>query len=215
MKKKVLAIFFSLCLCFSLTITATAANISAPINMGEQIVVPKNATLEIIDGKEVYSDFTDSNGNYYDYYCPENGAYFRWTDSNEGISPAVNTYTQIRNFEFEFDYVGLIGPSFEINYTGGYFIARSYLYNHYYEEEIDTPNSYEFTIKLKQRKTFSTPTIATLETATNSEDAVFYTCTNGGTYFFELDLVDSLPNNNSTTIHFVKGTGTIYGTTVL
>lgn len=212
MKKKVLAIFFSLCLCFSLTMTAAAANISSA---SEELVVPQNATLEIIDGKYVYSNFTDSAGNYYDYYCPETGAYFRWTPSAEILSPRVNTYEVIRPFEFYFDNDGLTGRIFEINYDGGYYIVQSQLHNHFYDEEYtEALSPYEFTVTLKQEKIFPEK-IATLNTETKSQDAKFYTCTNGGRYFFKLDMVDRLPQDTATVNLFVKGSGTIYGTVVL
>lgn len=217
MKKKFFAIFFSLCLCFSLTMTAAAANISTPIDMSEQIVVPKNATLEIIDGKEVYSNFTDSNGNYYDYYCPENGYYLRWVESDDVALPAVTTYTQIGDeLEFKFGNDGLVGNTrFTINYTGGYYIVDSYLYNHFYDEEIDTIVSYDFTVKLKQQKVLFNKTVATLNTTTGTREAQFYNCTSGETYFFDFDMVEHLPQDTATIQYYVKGSVVIYGATEL
>lgn len=209
MKKRIVTVFLSICFCLSLVVTSSANEYDDQ----NEFFIPSNAKYEVIDGKNIYSNFTDSDGNFYDYYCADDGSYFRWLPTVETDSLMRTRYDTIRPFEFEFGADGLVGTTFSINYDSGYFILDSYLYNNYYEQEVDTIVSYDFTVKLKQKKTLINSTVATLNTSTNNVDVKNFTCTNGGTYFFDFTLTEQLPPDSATEDYFVKGNGTIYGAT--
>ena len=197
----------------------TLAVTNEPVAPGENIVVPLGALEEIIEDKIVYSNFVDAEGNYYDYYCPDDGSYFRWKAPNdsEEVSTTAATYTEIRNFEFKFAADGLNGKTnkntFKIAYDAGKYSVYSYLYDHYQGKEVDTKEKYAFTVELKQDKALLDKSISTLNAKTGSTYSTTFSCTKDKTYYFVLKPVDDLPDNTANHMYYFKGSGSIYGKT--
>lgn len=212
-------------LCFGLTLAMmmTLLMTSALAVDSEDIVIPETAKMEVVDGVKVYSDFTDTVGNYYDYYNPEDGSYFRWkhsvnaNNSANAEVTAASAYTLIREFEFKFARSSLNGKdnnsTFKISYDAGRFSVSSYLYDHYQGKEVTTDESYGFTVKLIQDKFGFDKTIATLNTETGSADTKSFTCTKDKSYYFVMTPTDTLPDNTSTHMYYYKGDGSIEGKT--
>ena len=213
MKKRMLSILLTAMIAIGILSTTAYAT---EVQQNYSIKVPLNAKVETVNGTLIYSDFTDTEGNYYDYYNPKDGSYFRWkgvpTDSGS-VSPQVVSQ-KVRDFEFMFGSDGLDGrangKTFKIGYDSGYYFVDSYLYDSRTGRKVETDKNYTFEVKLLQELWFGSKTIATLEAATEKMSSKAFDCTADKNYYFTMKLIDKLPKDPDHN-YFIKGSGQMYG----